>query len=451
MIEKKIVLVGMNHRTAPVEIREKLAVRCSGDIPYRDFRQRFAGCGGREYMVLSTCNRVEFLMVSDSVDSSVDAVISFVGEAFEEGSVRDFLYVLKGREAVRHVFRVASGLDSMVMGEPQILGQVKEAYRRATLQKSTGVILNRLLHKSFSVAKRVRTETGIGCHAVSVSYAAVELAKRIFGSLTDRHILLIGAGEMAELAVEHLVTNGASRLTVTNRTLERAVEIAKKFGASTIPFEQFIEGFALADIVISSTGSPEPIVKKSDLRPVMKSRRQRPLFIIDIAVPRDIDPEVNKLDNVFLYDIDDLQGVVEKNREKRKKEAELAEHIVQEETLKFLEWLQTLDVVPTIIALRHKAERIRQQELRKTFSHLTHLSEEDRRAIAVMAEAIVKKILHDPIMFLKDKASRPSREFYVDALQRIFNLPESERHPMRLLDPPEPECYESEKYYLDRD
>ncbi|SFM92766.1 glutamyl-tRNA reductase [Thermodesulforhabdus norvegica] len=451
MTEKNIVLVGMNHRTAPVELREKLALRCSGDVPYADLRQVLTGSGGREYMVLSTCNRVEFLVVSEDIDLSVNRVMSFISEAFPGQDVRDFLYVFKGRDAVRHIFRVASGLDSMVMGEPQILGQVKEAYRKATLNKTTGVILNRLLHKSFSVAKRVRTETGIGCHAVSVSYAAVELARRIFGSLTDRHVLLIGAGEMAELAAEHLVAGGASKVTVTNRTVERAVEIARRFGASTIPFDQFLEGFAVADIVISSTGSAEPIVRKSDLRPVMRKRKQRPLFIIDIAVPRDVEPEVNDLDNVFLYDIDDLQEVVERNRRKRRKEAELAEHIVEEETVKFLEWLQTLDVVPTIIALRHKAEQIRQQELRKTFSHMPHLSEDDRKAISVMAEAIVKKLLHDPIMFLKNKAARPSREFYVDTVQQIFNLPESDRHPMRSLDPPEPECYESERYYLDRD
>lgn len=254
---------------------------------------------------------------------------------------------------------------------------------------------------------------------------------------------------MAELAAEHLMRNGASNMMVANRTLERAMEVSRKFRAETIPFNQFMEGFVRADIVISSTGSLEPIVKKADLRSVMRKRKNRPLFIIDIAVPRDVESKVNELDNVFLYDIDDLQIVVEKNRQERRKEADQAEHIIDEETLRFLEWLHTLDVVPTIIAMRHKAESIRHKELQKTFSQLSHLSEEDRKSISVLTESIIKKILHDPIIFLKAKAPRPSKEFYVDVVQQIFNLPESGRHPMRSLDRPEPECYDTEKSYLD--
>jgi glutamyl-tRNA reductase len=278
------------------------------------------------------------------------------------------------------------------------------------------------IYKAFSVAKRVRSETCIGSCAVSISYAAVELARKIFGELSDKKVLLIGAGEMAELAAEHLLAQGVRQMTVANRTLTRAVDLAKRFKAQTLPFDHILDALKYVDIVLTSTGSPDPILKHKDVRSRMRERRNKPLFFIDIAVPRDIEPKVNSIDNVYLYDIDDLQGVVDLNRQERYKEAERAEHIVAEETIKFLEWVSTLNVVPTIVALREKAETIRRNELQKTFSHLPHLNEKDRQAIEVLTESIVKKLLHDPILFLKRKGERDTRELFIDYTQQLFNL-----------------------------
>jgi len=296
------------------------------------------------------------------------------------------------------------------------------AYREATECRTVGVILNRLLHKTFSVAKRVRSETSIGSHAVSISYAAVEMARKIFGTLEDKKVLLIGAGEMAELAAEHFLSHGVRHMTVANRTLERAVDLARQYRADTVPFEHLLDALKNVDIVLTSTGSPDPILRYQDVKSRMRERRNRPLFFIDIAVPRDVDPRINDLDNVYLYDIDDLQGVVDLNRDQRRKEAERAEHIIAEETLKFSMWLRTLDVVPTIVALRNKAETIRCNELQKTFSHLPHLTDRDRESIELLTQSIVKKILHDPILFLKKKSERGTMQTCVDYTQQLFNL-----------------------------
>lgn len=418
-----IILLGMNHKTAPVEIRERLAVACRQEINPLQMLPHLENV--EELMFLSTCNRVEFLFTCQDRDGGVREVLALLQTHLGWDSaenLRDYVYTFRGMEAVRHLFRVASSLDSMVVGEPQILGQLKIAYREATEWRTVRVILNRLLHKTFSVAKRVRSETCIGSCAVSISYAAVELAKKIFGNLQDKRVLLIGAGEMAELAAEHLLAQGVRNMVVANRTLERAVDLAKRFRADTIPFEHLLNALKNTDIVLSSTGAPEPILKHNDVRARMRERRNKPLFFIDIAVPRDIDPKINEIDNVYLYDIDDLQGVIDLNREERKKEAQRAEHIIAEETLKFQEWMATLNVVPTIVALREKAETIRRAELQKTFSHLPHMSEKDRLAVEVLTEAIVKKLLHDPIVFLKKKAERSTKEVFVDYTQQLFNL-----------------------------
>lgn len=419
----QIVLLGMNHKTAPVEIRERMAVACRDHVnplhalPHLNYVD--------ELFLLSTCNRVEFLFTCQKPEEAVREVTSLFEDhvgTHDGRTLEAFLYAHNNMEAVRHVFRVASSLDSMVLGEPQILGQLKAAYRDATKHHTVKVILNRLLHKTFSVAKRVRSETCIGSSAVSISYAAVELAKKIFGELNDKRVLLIGAGEMAELAAEHLIGQKVRQMTVANRTLERAVELARRFRGDTIPFEHILDALKTTDIVLTSTGSHEPILRYNDVKSRMRERRNKPLFFIDIAVPRDVDPKVNTIGNVYVYDIDDLHGVIDVNKEERRKAAERAEHIIAEETLKFGEWLCTLNVVPTIISLRQKAECIRAYELQRTLTHLSNLSERDREAVEAMTHSIVKRLLHDPILFLKRKAERDTREAYIDYTQQIFNL-----------------------------
>lgn len=418
-----IVLLGMNHKTAPVEIREQLALVCRAQTHPLHFLPHMQQVD--ELFLLSTCNRVEFLFTCNCLNEAIQEVKSLLklhlGNPTQHPS-ESYYYIHQNLDAVKHLFRVASSLDSMVVGEPQILGQIKNAYREATECRTVGVILNRLLHKTFSVAKRVRSETMIGSHAVSISYAAVELARKIFGELRDKRIMLIGAGEMAELAAEHFLAQGARQMVVANRTLERAVELSQRFRADTIPFGHILDTLKDMDIVLTSTGSQDPILRYQDVKARMRERRNKPLFFIDIAVPRDIDPLVNKIDNVYVYDIDDLQGIIDVNKGERKKAAELAEHIIGEETIKFREWLCTLDVVPTIIALREKAEAIRQNELQKTLSHLPDLTEKERQAVEVLTESIVKKLLHDPILFLKKKADRDSKPAFVDFTQQLFNL-----------------------------
>ena len=317
---------------------------------------------------------------------------------------------------------VASSLDSMIVGEPQILGQLKDAFRDAVEYRTVKVVLNRLLHKSFSVAKRVRTETCVGSCAVSVSYAAVELARKIFGDLREKSVLLIGAGEMAELAAEHFIRQGVRRMVVANRTLERAMELAGRFDAETVSFDRFLEELKVIDIVVSSTGSQESIIQYQDVRSRMRERRNKPLFFIDIAVPRDIDPRVNEIDNVYVYDIDDLQGVIDLNRDERLNQAQKAEHIVNEETVKFRNWMNSLSAVPTIVSVREKAETIRRNEIRKTFSQLPDLSDREKEAIEILTKSIIKKFLHDPIVFLKKKAQRNAQAVYMDFTQQLFNL-----------------------------
>lgn len=423
----QIVLLGMNYKTAPVEIRERLAVACKQQTNPLHLLPHLGHVD--ELFFLSTCNRVELLFTCTRRDDAVQemkALLETYLGAPSPGSHDDYFYLHHNLDAVKHLFRVAASLDSMVVGEPQILGQLKTAYREATEHRTVKVILNRLLHKAFSVAKRVRTETCVGSCAVSISYAAVELARKIFGELQDKRVLLIGAGEMAELAAEHFLAQGVRHMVVANRTLARAVELAERFRAETVPFEHFMDALKRVDVVVSSTGAPDPILTYKDVRSRMRERRNKPLFFIDIAVPRDVDPKVNTIDNVYLYDIDDLQGIIDLNLEGRKKEAELAEHIVAEETLRFHEWLGTLHVTPTIIALRKKAETIRRNELQKTLSHLPHLSEKDRDAIEALTESIMKKVLHDPILFLKKKSERSTKEIFLDYTQQLFNLSDGE-------------------------
>lgn len=418
-----IVLLGMNHKTAPVEIREQLAVACRQEVNPLHMLPQLKHV--EELLFLSTCNRVEVLFTcSDLQDGikEVKALLRMHVGLSQSVPLDSYLYVHEDLEAVKHLFMVASSLDSMVLGEPQILGQLKTAYRDSVEYRTVKTILNRLLHKAFSVAKRVRTQTCIGSCAVSVSYAAVELARKIFGDIRDKRVLLIGAGEMAELAAEHLLAQGVRQMTVANRTLERAIELAGRFRAETVAFDRILEAMKGMDIVISSTGAQEPVIRYQDVRSRMRERRNKPLFFIDIAVPRDIEPKVNEIDNVYVYDIDDLQGVIELNREERRNQAQLAEHIINEETIKFQKWMNSLSAVPTIVSIREKAETIRQNELRKTFSQLSNLGERERMAIEVLTESIIKKLLHDPIVFLKNKAQRGTQATFMDYAQQLFNL-----------------------------
>ncbi len=423
----EILVVGLSHKSAPVEIREKVAF--AADCLHEALRAVRDVDGVHEGVIVSTCNRVEIYAAGRKREDGIEGLCRFMARyhGVEEEKLRPHLYVFAGPEAVRHVFRVASSLDSMVVGEPQILGQVKDAYEKAAEGAATGLVLNRFMHKAFSVAKRVRTETRIAQAAVSISFAAVELARKIFGTLEGKRVLVIGAGEMCELAATHLMENGVSGVQVTNRTLARAEALAAKFQGRAVPFEEFRDHLPDVDIVISSTGAPHFVVEVEDVRAAMKARRQKPMFFIDIAVPRDVDPRANDLPNVYLYDVDDLQGVVDANKKEREKEAEKAEQIVGDEVLGFLAWLRTLEVTPTIRALRERFDGIRRAEMDKTLKSFGEgLTDKQRRSLEAMGQAIVNKILHEPTVHLKRLAEEPELEFSVDAVRRLFGLPEDD-------------------------
>jgi glutamyl-tRNA reductase len=417
-----LILLGLNHKTAPVELREKLAAIAPDPADaYQALRQIPEI---QEVLLYATCNRVEVLFATADPLAATPRVMAFFTSQPELAAtdLTGALYELREDEAVNHLFQVACGLDSMVLGEPQVLGQVKAAYREAANQQATGPLLNRLLHKTFSVAKKVRTETGIGGMAVSISYAAVELARKIFGDLKDKTSLLIGAGEMAELAVEHLKRHGVARLIVANRTLSRGLELAGRFGGTAVSLAELENQLLVADIVISSTGAPEIILTKDQVKGVMRRRKQRPLFLIDIAVPRDLDPAINDLDNVFLYNIDDLQGVIQANLVHRQEEAVKAHRIIEAETHKFLQWRETLALTPTIVALREKAQQIIEAELKKTLPQLGPLTPEQLKCLEVLAESIALKLLHDPFVYLKRNHHPKNRARDVDLTRRLFNL-----------------------------
>lgn len=422
MGNEKLILLGVNHKTTPVEVREKMALSSGYEEPLRVLDDV---PGIKEYYLLSTCNRVELLLVAEPDAELVNNILHFLfGEKLSREQCREYLYLYYDNEAVDHLFRVAASLDSMIVGEAQILGQLKEAYRYAAKFNCTGPLLNRLLHKSFSVAKRVRSETGIGSSAVSISYAAVQLAKKIFGNLKDKRVLLVGAGEMAELAAEHLVGQGVQEVVVVNRTLSRAVDLAKRFNGSAASLEELSSQLEKVDIIISSTGAPGIVIEKDDVKPLMRSRKNKPLFFIDIAVPRDLDPELNELENVFLYDIDDLSTVVEMNKSARDQEAVKAGRIVEEDTLKFMRWYEGLSLTPTISALRKKTDQICKSELEKTLSRLNGLSDADRKNLEKMVSSIGSKLMHDPLTYLKSGgcSNRDDSDLKIATLRTVFGL-----------------------------
>ncbi len=420
MSANKIMLLGVNHKTAPVEIRERLAFPDDPGTPFRELKM-IPGC--EEFCFLSTCNRVEVIFSTANGEETEKKIRDFLfagSMSYEEAG--KYVYLYRGEDAIRHLFRVGASLDSMVVGEPQILGQLKQAYKEASEQGCTGVILNRFLHKTFSVAKRVRTETSIGSSAVSISYAAVELAKKIFGSLKNKRVMLAGAGEMAELAAQHLINQGIAEVVVANRTFERAVNLARCFNGKAVVFDELVEQLVNVDILISSTGAPKVILSKDDVKPVMKARRNSPLFFIDIAVPRDLDPALNDLDNVYLYGIDDLHNVVDLNRAERDKEAVRAERIVEEETLKFLLWLGSMEVTPTIVAIREKALDLARKELEKTMVSLADLSDNQKKAVEKLAMSIANKILHNPIQYLKREDEQTKQRTKLAEIRSIFGI-----------------------------
>jgi len=419
---EKILLLGVNHKTTPVEIREKIALTNGYQEPLAALKN-FSGL--REYYLLSTCNRVELLVIAEPEVAVEEEIFNFLfdGRVGRE-DWRRYLYVFSGQAAIRHLFMVAASLDSMVVGEAQILGQLKEAYRHAAQFGCTGPFLNKLLHKSFSVAKRVRTETAIGSSAVSISYAAVQLAKKIFGNLKGKKVLLVGAGEMAELAAEHLVGQGVGDVVVANRTLARAVDLAKRFRGNAVSIEELVQQLEYVDIIISSTGATEIILNKDQVKSVMRARMNRPLFFIDIAVPRDLDPRLIEIDNVYLYDIDDLSSVVEINKSDRDREAVKAARIVDEETLKFQKWYQGVAVTPTIVALKDKFEDIGRGELDRTLARMPELGEAERKNMEKMLAAIIAKILHDPLTYLKSEscAGRDNSDLKITLVRELFGL-----------------------------
>jgi glutamyl-tRNA reductase len=412
-------LIGVNHNTAPVEIRERLAIPESR-LP--EAVKRLAEHPGvDEGLILCTCNRVEVL--ARTTNGSAD-LRGFLRDYFhlEPAVYEPHLYEYRESEAMRHLFRVTASLDSMVVGEPQILGQVKEAYATARAVGAVSSQLDQLLTRAFAVAKRVRTETAVGSSAVSVASVAVELAKKIFGSLHGKHVYLVGAGKMSELAARHLLAHGAGSIFVANRTHDRAVQLAAKFGGQAIRFDDLHNTCDRADIVITSTGAPVAIFKREHGELFLSRRRNRPMFFIDIAVPRDVDPAMNKLDGIFLYDIDDLQQAVAAHVADRKKEAERAEAIVRQEVEKFQGRLQTLDVVPTIVSLQDHLETIRQAEIDRVRGRLGPLTPEQEMAIETLTRGIVNKIMHTPISTLKTAARESEATTVVDVVRRLFNL-----------------------------
>ena len=417
-----LILVGVNHKTTPVEIREKLAftqVKIEASLS-----QLVSSPEIIENIILSTCNRVEIYARVENTDRGIQLLQDFICDyhGISRGNLDQYFYSYCDNQAVEHLFRVSSSLDSMVLGEAQILGQVKDAYSTARSFSSTGMVLNQLFEKAFNVAKKVREETGISERGVSISSAAVELAKKIFEDLENHSVMLVWTGEMAELAAKHLISYGVKTVYVASRTYERAAALAKSLNGCALDFESFKEEMHRADIIITSTAAPTFIVNEEMISTAIQKRKNKPIFLIDIAVPRDIAPEVNELENVYLYDIDDLQNVVNANMEERQKEAESAMEIINQEVTKFNYWFSTLDAIPTIVEMRNRAEDMRAFEVDKTLKNMEHLTSDDKEAINQLTQSLVKKILHKPTINLKKKTQSHDGHIYLKAIRDLFHL-----------------------------
>ena len=418
----KIHIAGLNHKTAPIELRERVAFE-QAELE-TSLRSLKTWEGLSEGMILSTCNRVEVLVSTPDQSDPKTAIENFLHAArnVPREKLNGHLYHLEGSDAIRHLFRVASSLDSMVVGEPQILGQIKAAYSLAKSAGTVGNELDFLLTRAFSVAKRVRTETEIGASAVSISFAAVELAREIFGSLKGKKVMLIGAGKMSELAARHLQRSGTGEVLVTNRTRARAEVMAKRFSGKVVDYDNLLTALTQVDIAITSSAAPRHILTEENMRPVMAARRHRPMFLIDIAVPRNIDPVVNTLEAVFLYDIDDLGRVVAKNVDGRKAEAQAAESIISEEVEKLLERLAARQLTPVILRLQEQVEVWRKAELERARSKLGDLTPGQQEAIEAVTRSLANKMLHGPMSELRASASKPAGDQTADIIRRIFRL-----------------------------
>jgi glutamyl-tRNA reductase len=426
----KLALAGINHRTAPVQVREKVAFRTE-DVPAALLQMQARGA--KEALILSTCNRVEItaaLTDDMSTETLVDAILGG-RDGLTLEAVRPHLYFFEETEAIRHLFRVASSLDSMIVGEPQILGQLKQAYAQARDQGAIGSILDTVLTRAFSVAKRIRSETEIGQSAVSVGYAAVELAREIFGSLNKKRVLIIGAGKMSEAAARHLLRAGATDILITNRTQERADELSQLFRGEVIPYDSFPERLAEVDIVIASSSAPGYVLVSGTVRRAIEARKNEPMFLIDIAVPRNIEPGVNKVEHAFLYDIDDLQRLAERNLQTRQQVAEQAEIIVADEVARLQARLRQRDVAPTIVSLQTQLEAVRAEVLERYRPHLGALTPDQEEALEVLTRTLINKIAHGPISEIRRHAASQKlgdniREGeLISAVRRMFRLRDS--------------------------
>jgi glutamyl-tRNA reductase len=426
----RLLAVGLSHRTAPVELRESVDFTRAG---LDSALHALASQGvSPETVVLSTCNRAEIYAVGDS-EAIAEALKRFFSEyhRLEPARLVEHLYCLRGVDAARHLFRVAAGLDSLVVGEPQILGQVKTAYATASDLNCTGTVTHRLFHAAFGVGKRVRHETGLAEGAVSVSFAAIELAKKIFGDLSGLHVLILGAGEMAELTGVHLRAQRVTEITIASRTFASADGLARRLEGRAVPWQDLRRSLATADIVVTATGAAEPVLSRATVEESMRSRRDRPLFIIDIALPRDVESPAGDLDQVFLYHMDDLQSIVNENLARRSTELAGAEAIVDQEVARFASWLQSREVVPTIVALRQRFESIRQAELTRLDSKLAGLPPEARARVDEVTRLLVEKLLLTPTEHLKTLGDDSLVVAYAEALHRVFALTPDDKDPVK--------------------
>ena len=431
-----LFLVGVSHRTAPVDLREKL-----------DFSSRDVGAAvealvtrssAAESVVLSTCNRSEIYIAATDAEHAREEIVGFLSEYHQlpRDAFMPHLFAHRDMAAARHLFRVAAGLDSLVVGEPQILGQVKDAFQAAAERHCTGPLLSKTFHWAFGVGKRVRTETALGEGAVSVSFAAVALARKIFGRLEGRRVLVVGAGEISALTAQHLRSQGVAEIVITSRTAAHADALAAQVNGRTVPWAQMRRAIANADIVLTATGSQRPIITREDVQAVTGRRRAEPLFIIDVAVPRDVDPAVSEIEQVFLYNVDDLQGIVQENLERRSTEIARAEAIVAEEVSRFTVWQRSRRAIPTVVALRQRFDDIRRAELQRLEPRLSGLPADTRARVEEVTRLIVEKLLLEPTEQLKALPDEETQAAYTEAVNRLFRLGDGESDGAASPDPP---------------